>query len=452
MAIINLQQIENNLAQVHLKDYGQLREILDKALELKGLSISEVAFLLQLDDEELWAQTYEAARQIKHKIYGPRIVIFAPLYLSNYCTNNCRYCGFSIENREITRKVLFDQEIVNQAKILEDQGHKRILLVSGEHPNFSPIEYVSRAMDLIYKNTGIRRINVNIAPLSVEDFQVLKAAGIGTYQLFQETYHPATYRYLHSGRKQDYEWRITAFDRAMAAGIDDVGMGILFGLYDYKFELLALLQHAAYLEDNFGVGPHTISVPRMKKAQGAAIQLPPVPADDATFRKIVAILRLAVPYTGLILSTREAPQLRDELLSLGVSQISAGSCTSPGGYGQEREDNSQFSLEDTRSLDEVIHSICQKGYLPSFCTACYRNSRTGKDFMDLAKTGEIKNFCNLNAILTFKENLLDYASPETRRLGEVLIASWLENLQPGVKDTIRHKLNLIEHGSRDLYY
>ncbi len=406
--------IQTTLEQARQASPARIAEILAHAREMKGLSPEEVAALTAITDPDQTQALYAAAKSVKAEIYGSRLVLFAPLYVSNLCANECLYCAFRARNTEVKRRALTQDEIRREVEVLIGQGHKRVLLVAGESYPQRGFAYVLDAIATIYDarlgNSSIRRVNVNVAPLTTDEFRQLAAARIGTYQVFQETYHRETYRTVHvAGRKADYDWRVTAMDRAMEAGIHDVGVGVLFGLADWRFEVLALMQHARHLEQAFGVGPHTISVPRLEPATGAEIAThPPQPVDDESFYKLVAILRLAVPYTGIILSTRETPSLRRGALALGVSQISAGSRTNPGGYAEDaREDASQFSLGDHRSLDEVIRDISSLGYVPSFCTGCYRLGRVGADFMDLAKPGEIKNHCDPNAVSTFLEYLLD---------------------------------------------
>jgi 2-iminoacetate synthase len=459
---INDEAIQGTLEKAKNPSRERVEEIISKAKELKGLSLDEVAVLLQTEDPELIAEIHRTARHIKRSIYGNRLVLFAPLYISNYCSNNCLYCGFRKDNKELRRTSLTIDEIVEEVKILEQEGHKRLLMLYGEVKGKKPFDYFLDAIAAAYATTTphggeIRRINVEIAPMSVEDFKRLKAANIGTYVLFQETYHHPTYTVMHpSGPKKDYPWRLTAMNRAMEADIDDVGIGALFGLYDYKFEVLGLLSHAQHLEQEFGVGPHTISIPRLEPALNAPMAIkPPRPVTDDEFKKLVAILRMAVPYTGMILSTRETAELRGEVFDLGISQISAGSRTNPGGY-HEKEGNAfnaaQFNLGDTRSLDEVILDISSKGHIPSFCTACYRLGRVGADFMDLAKPGLIQKFCRTNAILTYKEYLLDYASEETRHEGEKLIAQLVEETpDERTRQILIDRLKRVEDGEHDLY-
>ena len=434
--MINEALIAEILERNSQPDESRISEVLTKAMEMKGLDSEDVAVLMNINTPDQLATLFESARQVKDDIYGRRLVVFAPLYVSNLCANECLYCAFRVKNDAIVRRALTQKEIAEDTKVLIDQGHKRVLLVAGEAYPKQGFQYILDAIDSVYSvksgNGGeIRRVNVNVAPLSVEDFKRLKNAKIGTYQIFQETYHRETYAKVHTmGKKRDYDYRLEAIDRAMEAGIDDVGIGVLFGLADWKFETLALMQHIKHLEDKFGVGPHTLSVPRLEPATGADLASdPPMPVSDIDFRKLVAILRLAVPYTGIIMSTRETAEMRKETYALGVSQISAGSRTNPGGYADEEEvDSSQFSLGDHRSLDEVIRSIAKLGYIPSFCTGCYRLGRTGADFMDLAKPGDIKTHCAPNAVSTFQEYLMDYASPETAVVGNALIDEVIETM------------------------
>jgi 2-iminoacetate synthase len=454
---IDHEKIFSFLANARPPDRGETAEILAKARLLKGIDFTEAAKLLLLENEEDLAVLYEAALFAKSEIYGKRLVLFAPLYVSNLCNNECLYCAFRKSNDQITRRTLSLDEIRREAEMLVDQGHKRILLVSGEGLGQAALDYSIKAIETIYgvkRGSGeIRRININIAALDVQGFRRLKAARIGTYQLFQETYHLPTFQRMHpSGPKADYLFHLTAMDRAMQGGIDDVGVGILFGLYDFRFEALAMLQHIRHLEESFGVGCHTISLPRMEPASGSDISLnPPYPVADADFRKIIAVLRLTVPYTGMILSTRENAAMRREAFSLGISQISAGSRTNPGGYSSG-DAGEQFSLGDHRNLQEVINDIVRHGYIPSFCTGCYRLGRTGSDFMDLAKPGLIKLFCLPNAMTSFKEYLLHYASGETRAAGEELISKMLADIpDEKIQETTKANLASIEAGAQDLY-
>ncbi|MTI82554.1 MAG: [FeFe] hydrogenase H-cluster radical SAM maturase HydG [Firmicutes bacterium] len=464
-SFINEQRVNTIIEDAKNTPREKLVQIINKAGEAKGLTMEETAALLHTSDPEILALLYQKASEIKNKIYGRRVVLFAPLYLSNHCINSCTYCGYQKTN-ELERRKLSMPEIREEVVILESMGHKRLALETGEHPKQCPIEYVLDAIKNIYEvkqeNGSIRRVNVNIAATTVEEYRLLKEAGIGTYILFQETYHRETYAKKHlAGPKKDYNWHTTAMDRAMEAGIDDVGIGVLFGLHDYKFEVISMLMHALHLEEKFGVGPHTISVPRLRPAAGMDIKQYPYMISDDEFKKIVAIIRLAVPYTGLIMSTREKPETRDRLLSIGVSQFSAGSCTGVGGYKREqdttnyncKDNTAQFEVEDHRSPDEVLRSICLSGYLPSFCTACYRQGRTGDRFMSLAKTGEIQNVCQPNAILTFKEYLMDYASEETQRVGEQTINDNLKEITNAkILATTEARLKRIEEGERDLYF
>ena len=440
------------------EDPNRVREILSKALELKGLDWDDVAVLTAVEDGALTEQLYQTARRVKEEIYGRRLVFFAPLYISNLCSNECLYCAFRTSNQSLTRRALTMSEIAEETRVLVREGHKRLLLVAGESYPGGDFNYVLDAIAAIYgvkENHGeIRRVNANVAPLTEGQFRELKAAGIGTYQLFQETYHRETYAKMHvAGRKSDYDWRISAMDRAMAVGIDDVGVGVLFGLYDWRFEVLALMAHIAHLEQSFGVGCHTISVPRMEPAVGSwTASNPPYPVSDEDFKKMVAILRLAVPYTGLIMSTRETALMRRETFALGVSQISAGSRTNPGGYTDERrEDAAQFQLGDHRSLVEVIEDVSRMGYIPSFCTACYRLGRTGQDFMDLAKPGLIKQKCSPNALSTFLEYLLDYGSAETLGAGEGVIREELADMDDRLQRVSERMLDKVREGQRDVF-
>jgi len=458
---IDEQNINSILEQAKPATNNEAREIIAKGRDAKGLTPYETAVLLQSNSKEIMELMYDAAHEVKEKIYGKRLVFFAPLYISNYCVNNCVYCGYRIDNR-INRRRLKPEEIEQEVVALEGMGHKRIALEAGEDPKNCPLDYVLDSMRKIYtikENMGsIRRINVNIAATTVEDYRKLKEAGIGTYILFQETYHRPTYAKMHpSGPKKDYDWHTTAMDRAMEGGIDDVGFGVLFGLYDFKFEVLGVLFHSLHLEERFGVGCHTISVPRMRPATGVNLTTFPYLVSDNDFKKLIAVIRLAVPYTGMILSTREPAEFRDQILSLGISQLSAGSCTGVGGYHKDIEKrqietDGQFQVEDQRSTDEVLRSVCTSGYIPSFCTACYRKGRTGDRFMPLAKSGEIQNICQPNAILTFKEFLLDYATDETKRLGEKTIQDHLHMIpNPEIRKETDDRLKRLENGERDLY-
>jgi len=438
-----------------------INDILDKAEELKGLTHREAAVLLECGQEDVKERIYQLARDIKQRIYGNRIVLFAPLYLSNYCVNGCVYCPYHYKNKSMKRKKLTQEEIRREVIALQDMGHKRLALETGEDPVNNPIEYILESIDTIYsikhKNGAIRRVNVNIAATTVENYRKLKDAGIGTYILFQETYNRKVYEELHpTGPKHDYDYHTEAMDRAMEGGIDDVGLGVLFGLNLYRYDLVGLLMHAEHLEAVYGVGPHTISLPRLRPA-GDGIS----PDDfsnavpDDIFEKIIAIIRIAVPYTGMIISTRESRRMRERALELGVSQISGGSRTSVGGYvePEEDEDTAQFDVSDRRTLDEVINWLLELGHVPSFCTACYREGRTGDRFMRLAKTGQIQNCCHPNALLTLKEYLEDYASPDTRMKGENVIAKEINNVPHAkVRSLLVQRLKEIEEGRRDFRF
>jgi 2-iminoacetate synthase len=460
---INEEQIHRTLHDNQSISQEDFTAIMAKAESAAGLNMEEVAKLLNIEDDDRLAQLFAAAHRVKEKIYGKRIVIFAPLYVSNYCVNSCTYCGYSCGSG-IARKKLNQEELINEVKALEAMGHKRLALEAGEDLANCDIDYILECIKTIYsikfKNGAIRRINVNIAATTVERFKQLHAAEIGTYILFQESYHRETYAQMHTrGPKHDYDWHTTAFDRAMEAGIEDVGAGVLFGLYDYKFEILGLMQHAVHLEQKFGCGPHTVSVPRLKPAEGVDLSTYPHMLSDNQFKKTIAILRLALPYVGIILSTRESAKLRDEIIEYGVSQISAGSCTGVGGYSVHvsgentpHENTAQFSVEDERSPDEIIRSLCESGYLPSYCTACYRQGRVGDRFMALAKSGDIQNVCQPNALMTFQEYLCDYASEETRVAGEKIIDEHVPQIKSeNMRKLVLTQLEKIRNGSRDLY-
>ena len=456
---INEQKVWEILEANKQPNFAKIRDILAKASEMKGLNLSDVAALTSISDPEMLADLFNTANHVKETIYGKRLVLFAPLYISNLCANECLYCAFRATNKNIIRNSLSQEHITREVDVLIKQGHKRILMVAGEsYPN-QGFQYILDSIKTIYgvkSNHGeIRRVNVNIAPLQTEEFRQLKSAGIGTYQIFQETYHRETYSKVHlGGKKRDYNWRVWSLHRAMEAGIDDVGIGVLFGLFDYRFEILTMMQHIAELEEKFGVGPHTISVPRLEPATNSDIAShPPFPVSDIDFRKIVAILRLAVPYTGIIMSTRETAKMRRETFALGVSQISAGSRTNPGGYEEEQEDDpsGQFSLGDHRSIDEVIRDVASMGYIPSFCTACYRLGRTGQDFMDLAKPGDIKLHCGPNALSSFKEYLLNFASPETAEIGNKLISDTIHGMSGIARQRAERLVKRVEAGKDDVY-
>ncbi|KAF0152564.1 MAG: thiamine biosynthesis protein ThiH [Ignavibacteria bacterium] len=439
------------------------REILYKSKEAKGLTLQESAALLNITDTVLLEEMYNTAKDVKEKIYGNRLVLFAPLYVTNLCVNNCMYCAFRRDNKELTRKSLTVDEVRNETEYLVGQGHKRVLLVCGEHPQKAKMSFIGECVSTIYNvnvNGGnIRRVNVNTAPMSVENFKTLKTFGIGTYQCFQETYHYNTYRQMHpDGPKSDYAWRLYAMDRALEAGIDDVGIGALFGLTDWKFETLALLSHAFNLDHRFGIGPHTMSVPRLEPAFNApAAHKPPFAVNDSDFKKLIAVIRLAVPYTGIILSTRERAELRRELFAVGVSQISAGSRTSPGAYKESQEslrehEMEQFQLGDHRTLDEVVKDVCELGYMPSFCTACYRSDRTGDRFMEFAKSGTINLMCVPNAISTFQEYTNDFASEATKETAEAFIKSETEKLKGATKLKTEKMVKRVNNGEKDVFF
>ena len=435
--------------------------IIEKARQRKGLNHREASVLLACQNEEKIKEIYALANQIKNDFYGNRIVIFAPLYLSNYCVNGCLYCPYHLKNKHIARKKLTQEEIVREVTALQDMGHKRLAIESGEDPVNNPIEYILESIQTIYgiqhKNGAIRRVNVNIAATTVENYRKLHDAGIGTYILFQETYHKESYERLHpTGPKHDYAYHTEAMDRAMAGGIDDVGLGVLFGLELYRYEFAGLLMHAEHLEAVHGVGPHTISVPRVKPADDINPDDFDNGISDDIFAKICALIRISVPYTGMIISTRESQELRERVLPLGVSQISGASRTSVGGYAQPSQDNStseQFDVSDKRSLDEVINWLIRLGFVPSFCTACYREGRTGDRFMTLCKNMQILNCCHPNALMTLKEYMEDYASEDTKRLGMELIARELEKIpNPKVKERAAQNIREIEHGVRDFRF
>lgn len=446
-------------AQKHKSDRELIRGLLNRARDCKGLSHREAAVLLECDQPDLQEEMFSLAREIKERFYGNRIVMFAPLYLSNYCINGCVYCPYHSKNKHIARKKLSQEEIRAEVTALQDMGHKRLALETGEDPRMNPIEYVLESIETIYgihhKNGAIRRVNVNIAATTVENYRKLKEAGIGTYILFQETYHKENYEALHpTGPKSDYAYHTEAMDRAMEGGIDDVGIGVLFGLNTYKYDFVGLLMHAEHLEAAQGVGPHTISVPRICDADDIEKSDFSNAMSDEIFKRIVAVIRIAVPYTGMIISTRESPRCREQVLELGISQISGGSRTSVGGYVQEEEENSaQFDVSDTRSLDEVVRWLLKLGYVPSFCTACYREGRTGDRFMSLVKSGQIANCCQPNALMTLKEYLEDYASPETKALGEQVIQKELAHIgSDKVRQIVVRNLKEIEEGKRDFRF
>ena len=448
-------------AREHRNDKALIEEILTKAEQGNGISHREAAVLIEVDDKEIEERMYDIARRLKQRIYGNRIVMFAPLYLSNYCINGCVYCPYHAKNRTIPRRKLTQEEIRREVIALQDMGHKRLALETGEHPTKNPIEYVLESIDTIYsihhKNGAIRRVNVNIAATTVENYTRLKDAGIGTYILFEETYDRATYEKLHpTGPKSDWAYHTEAMDRAMLGGIDDVGVGALFGLTNYRYDVVGILMHAEHLEARFGVGPHTISVPRIRPASDIDPKDFPDAVTDEVFRRIVAVLRLAVPYTGMIVSTRESRRSRELVLDVGVSQLSGGSKTSVGGYAEgveDAEESAQFDISDNRTLDEIVGWLLELGYVPSFCTACYREGRTGDRFMSLAKRGLIGNCCAPNALMTLAEYLEDYASPNIKLLGKKMIAEQAQIIpSEKVRRITEENLKAIIEGKRDFRF
>ena len=460
---INHEEILESLeyAEKNKSNTALLNEILEKAELRKGLTHREAAVLLECDNEEINQKIYKLAEQIKKDFYGNRIVMFAPLYLSNYCINGCVYCPYHKKNCHIKRKKLTQEEIKREVIALQDMGHKRLAIEAGEDPVNNPIEYILDSIKTIYsikhKNGAIRRVNVNIAATTVENYRKLKDAGIGTYILFQETYHKESYEKLHpTGPKHNYNYHTEAMDRAMDGGIDDVGLGVLFGLELYRYELVGLLMHAEHLEAVHGVGPHTISVPRLRRADDIDPDDFENGIDDDTFAKIVAVIRIAVPYTGMIISTRESKVCRERVLHLGISQISGGSRTSVGGYVEEEteeENSAQFDVEDKRTLDQVVNWLMTMDYIPSFCTACYREGRTGDRFMQLCKSKQIQNCCHPNALMTLKEYLEDYASEDTKEIGDKLIIKELANIpNEKVKEIVVKNLENIKNGQRDFRF
>lgn len=460
---ISDEEIRETLAYAE-ENKGNLKlvdEIIEKAKLRKGLNHREASVLLACENQEKINEVYELASQIKKDFYGNRIVMFAPLYLSNYCVNGCTYCPYHLKNKHISRKKLTQEEVKNEVIALQDMGHKRLAIEAGEDPVNNPIEYILECIKTIYsikhKNGAIRRVNVNIAATTEENYKKLKDAGIGTYILFQETYHKESYEKLHpTGPKHNYAYHTEAMDRAMNAGIDDVGLGVLFGLELYKYEFAGLLMHAEHLEAVHGVGPHTISVPRIKHADDIDPSAFDNSISDDIFAKICACIRVSVPYTGMIISTRESKECREKVIKLGVSQISGASKTSVGGYAEEEaeeENSEQFDVSDKRTLDEVVQWLMSFGYIPSFCTACYREGRTGDRFMSLCKSGQIQNCCHPNALMTLKEYLTDYASDKTKEIGEKLIEKEIENIgKEKVKEIVRERLQKIENGERDFRF
>ncbi len=443
------------------EDKKRVRDVIQASLDKKRLSLEETAVLINARDPELIEEIKEGARTLKEKVYGERIVLFAPLYVGDLCTNNCQYCGFRASNKDVKRITLNEQELIGETKALIEQGHKRLILVYGEHPKYSA-EFIAETVGIVYNvthgNGEIRRVNINAAPFDIPGFRTIKDAGIGTFQIFQETYHEPTYKRVHlGGIKRNYEWRLTALDRAQEAGIDDVGIGALFGLYDWRFEVMGLVRHVNHFEAVYNVGPHTISFPRIQNALSLDIDKAHLVKDDE-FIRLVSILRLAVPYTGMILTAREPSHTRDQILRFGVSQIDGGTNLELGGYSkgkQETQDLSkgQFQINDNRSLSEIMDELINTGYIPSFCTACYRLGRTGEHFMEFSVPGFIKRYCTPNALLTLAEYLEDYASEETKQAGYKLISKKIEELGQEQKVArLKEKVDKIKSGQRDLYF
>ncbi len=454
-------EINAHLEQQKHIDSIKIRDIINKSLDKQRLNPDETAALLNVTDPELKQMILNGAKTLKERIYGNRIVLFAPLYVGNDCINDCVYCGFRSSNAECMRSTLSHDQLINETKALEEAGHKRLIMVYGEHPKYSP-EYIAETVETVYATKSgkgeIRRVNINAAPLDVEGFRIVKQTGIGTYQIFQETYHQPTYEKMHPrGPKSSFLWRLYGLDRAMQAGIDDLGIGALMGLYDYRFEVMGLLYHTIHLEDTFGVGPHTISFPRIEPAVGTEFtQHPPFRVTDEQFKHLVATIRLSVPYTGMILTAREPIAIRNEVLSYGVSQIDAGSSIGVGSYSADNDEafkKAQFVLGDTRTLDEVIFELAEHGYIPSFCTSCYRAGRTGEHFMEFAIPGFVKRFCTPNALLTFAEYLYDYSSERTLKAGMALIEKELTQIpDAAMQANVRDKLKQMQTGKRDMYF
>ena len=439
----------------------RVREVIAKSLDKNRLTLEETAILINADEPDLINEIKDGARALKQKVYGNRIVLFAPLYIGNKCSNNCDYCGFKVSNKDAIRKTLNDQEIIHEVEALEDNGQKRLILVYGEHRDYSP-EYIAHTVNLVYgvkKGNGeIRRVNINAAPMDIEGFRIVKDSKIGTYQIFQETYHPENYKVYHlGGAKRDFEYRLTSLDRAQEAGLDDVGIGALFGLYDWRYEVLGLLRHTNHLEACYNVGPHTISFPRIQSASSLVVD-PKYNVSDPDFARLVAILRLAVPYTGMILTARETAALRNEVIEFGVSQIDGGTKLELGGYSEslnpeQNLNREQFKVNDDRSLNEIIDELLQHGSIPSFCTSCYRTGRTGEHFMEFSVPGFIKRYCSPNAIMTLAEYLMDYAPEATAKKGWEVIEKNLVDLEDSQNvPEIRRRIELIKQGQRDLYF
>ncbi|MBP7334086.1 MAG: [FeFe] hydrogenase H-cluster radical SAM maturase HydG [Candidatus Cloacimonas sp.] len=454
-------EIMEHLQQNRFADTIRIKDIVDKSLAKQRLNPDETAALINVTNPELKELILEGAHTLKERIYGNRIVLFAPLYVGNECINDCVYCGFRISNKECNRATLSREELIAETEALEDKGHKRLIMVYGEHPEYSP-EYIAETVQTVYNvkhNKGeIRRVNINAAPLDIEGFRTVKSVGIGTYQIFQETYNEEAYKKLHPrGPKSNFLWRLYGLDRAMQAGIDDLGIGALMGLYDWHFEVMGLLYHTIHLETRFGVGPHTISFPRIEPANGTDFTMhPPYQVSDEDFKLLIAAIRLSVPYTGMILTAREPIAVRDEVMRYGISQIDAGSSIGVGDYAHKDEESkrkSQFVLGDTRSLDDVIYELATGGYIPSFCTSCYRAGRTGEHFMEFAIPGFVKRFCTPNALLTFAEYLYDYASPRTKKVGLELIDKEVAKIEdPQMYASIKENLAKMKEGIRDLHY
>ncbi|MFO7659640.1 MAG: [FeFe] hydrogenase H-cluster radical SAM maturase HydG [Candidatus Cloacimonadaceae bacterium] len=454
-------EIQKHLETQKTPDNIRIRDIINKSLDKQRLNPDETAALLNVFDPELRQMILDGAKTLKERIYGNRIVLFAPLYVGNECVNDCVYCGFRISNQDCLRSTLTKEQLISEVTSLEDTGHKRLIMVYGEHPKYDA-KYIADTVETVYKTKSgkgeIRRVNINAAPLDVEGFRIVKQTGIGTYQIFQETYHQPTYEKMHpKGPKSSFLWRLDGLDRAMQAGIDDLGIGALMGLYDYKFEVMGLLYHTMHLEDRFGVGPHTISFPRIEPAVGTDFtQHPPFRVTDEQFKHLVATIRLSVPYTGMILTAREPIEIRNEVLSYGVSQIDAGSSIGVGSYASlddESAQKAQFVLGDTRTLDEVIYELAEHDYIPSFCTSCYRAGRTGEHFMEFAIPGFVKRFCTPNALLTFAEYLFDYSSEKTLKAGLALIEKELSQIpDENMQQSVRDKLAQLKEGRRDLYF
>ncbi len=460
-SFINGELIEKLLESKKEVSNTDFVEVMEKAKRQKKLSLEDVALLLNVEDKERIEEIFLLAKSIKERVYGNRVVLFAPLYLGNKCTNSCTYCGFKVTNKDTIRKTLSLEEMEKEVEALTDEGHKRLILVYGTHPDYTP-QYIANTVKKAYGvkrgNGEIRRVNINASPLDIEGYKVIKEAGIGTYQIFQETYHEESYKRVHPrGEKSNFKWRLFGLSRAMEAGIDDVGIGALFGIYKWKFEVMGLMQHVEHLENEYGVGPHTISFPRLNEANGA-INDPEYIVGDMELKRIIAILRLAVPYTGLILTARENAELRRECMELGVSQIDAGTQIELQGYSSRRKEQDlkreQFKIGDSRSLDDVMKELMKNGFTPSFCTACYRLGRTGEHFMEFSKPGFIHHFCTPNAVVTLAEYLEDYGSEETKKIGYELIEKEVKKseLKEKTKETLLIKLGEIKSGKRDLYY